>query len=285
MRSTPPIPAETVFAPRLAARRPLFCLAAGLLATVVGRATEKTLPPTLAEAWQTLSVGSYSEASDQFAATAKSREAQLGLAIAQLNRPPLTPSSLDEAQRQLQLLAQGDDATSHAARYFLGRLQQLHPMAPDPATAADTYQRLVATGADDTWCRLALVKLAILRLAALPAPGDTAAQLAAVEPLLAHTADVATQRDLHLVIAEARLTREIYNPVTLGHLRSALASTAESDPMRPDLLIQIGRLATLLGDRATAKAHYEQFLHDYPKERRAFTVTAAVAHLGGRFPP
>jgi hypothetical protein len=266
-------------------RRPLFCLAAGLLATLAGRATEKTLPPTLAEAWQTLSVGFYSDASDQFVATTPSREARLGFAIAQLNRPPVTPSSLADAQRQLAELATGDDATGRAARYFHARLQQIHPMTPDPAVAAQEYEQLVATGADDTWCRLALVKLAILRLTILPAPGARTAQLDAVEPLLARTADPATQHDLHLVLAEARMNHGVYDATTLTHLRSALAGTPAADTMRADILIQIGRLASQLGDRATAKEHYERFLHDYPKERRAFIVGEALAHLDGPFPP
>ena len=265
--------------------RPLSWLAAGLLAAGAGRATEKTLPPSLTEAWQTLSIGFYSDASDQFTATAKSREAQLGLALAQLNRPPVTPSSLDEAQRQLTALAAGNDVTSHAARYFLGRLLQVHPMTPEPAAAAQEYERLVATGADDTWSRLALVKLAILRLTVLPAAGLLPAQLAAVEPLLARTADPGTQHDLHLVLAEARLNHELYDATTLGHLRAALVTTREADTMRADLLVQIARLASRLGDRAVAKEHYERFLHDYPKERRAFTVNAALTQLDGPFPP
>jgi tetratricopeptide (TPR) repeat protein len=263
----------------------LSCLAAGWLAAGAARATEKTLPPPLAEAWQTLSIGFYSDASDQFVATAQSREAQLGRAIAQLNRPPVTPSSLEEAQRQLTSLAAGDDVTSHAARYFLGRLRQMHPMQPEPLAAAQEYERLVATGADDAWCRLALVKLAILRLTVLPATGALPAQLAAVEPLLARTSDPASQHDLHLVLAEARLNHEIYDAITLGHLRAAFATTREADTMRADLLVQIARLAGMLGDRATAREHYERFLRDYPKERRAFTVNAALNHLDGPFPP
>lgn len=269
----------------LPGRRLLTCLVAGLLAAGAARAAEKTLPPSLADTWQTLSIGFYSDAIDQFTATGSSREAQLGLAIAQLNRPPVTPSSLEEAQRQLTQLATGADTTSHAARYFLGRLLQIHPMAPDPAAAAHEYERLLATGADDTWTRLALVKLAILRLTVLHAPGAVPVQLAAVEPLLTRTADPGTLHDLHLVLAEARLNHGIYDAVTLGHLRAALATTRESDTMRADLLIQVARLASLLGDRATAKEHYEQFLHDYPKERRAFTVGEALAHLDGPFPP
>ena len=266
-------------------RLPRSCLAAGLLAVGTLRATEKTLPPSLPEAWQTLSIGFYSDASDQFTATAKSREARLGRAIAQLNHPPVTPSSLAEAQRQFTELANSDDAIGHAARYFLGRLLQLHPMTPDPGAAAREYESLVATGADDTWCRLALVKLAILRLSILRAEGTLPTQLAAVEPLLARTADPATQHDLHLVLAEVRLNHGLYDATALEHLQAALTTTRESDTMRADLLIQIARLAGLLGDRATAKQHYEQFLRDYPKERRAFTVGSALAHLDGNFPP
>lgn len=267
------------------AGRALFCLAAGLLAEPLSRASDATLRPTPAEAWQTLSVGLYADAFDQFAAAGHTREAQLGLAIAQLNRPPVTPASIDEAQHALTELAAGKDTTSHAARYFLGRLQQLHPMAPDPRAAAAEYERLVATGADDPWCRLALIKLAILRLTVLPAPGPLPAQLAAVEPLLARTTDVATQHDLHLVISEARMNHGIYDAITLGHLQAALASTAATDSSRADLLIQVGRVASLQGNYALAREHYEKFLHDYPQERRAFTVGEAMAHLGGVFPP
>jgi hypothetical protein len=268
-----------------ACRFGLSCFAAGALAAGVARgAADSAAKVGLSGAWQTLSIGFYSDAIDQFTATGSAREAQLGLAIAQLNRPPVTPSSLAEAQRQLTQLA-GDDLIGHAARYFLGRFRQMHPMTPDPAAAARDYEQLVATGADDTWCRLALAKLAILRLTILPAPGELAAQLAAVEPLLARTADPATQHDLHLVLAEARLNHRIYDAITLGHLQAALATTRESDTMRADLLIQIARVASLLGDRATARTNYERFLRDYPKERRCYTVGEAMAHLDGAFPP
>ncbi len=81
------------------------------------------------------------------------------------------------------------------------------------------------------------------------------------------------------------MSREIYLMRPRSATLAALATTRESDTMRADLLIQIARLASRLGDRATAKEHYEQFLRDYPKERRAFTVSEALAHLDSPFPP
>jgi hypothetical protein len=266
-------------------QRTLLCLAAGLWAALPARASDAEYRPTLADAWQTLSVGLYADAFGQFSAVGNGREAQLGLALTQLNRSPVTPTSLDEAQLALAALAAGDDTTGHAARYFLGRMQQMHPVHPDARAALVEYERLVATGADDPWCRLALVKLAILRLTVLPGPGPVAAQLAAVEPLLAHTTDVATQHDLHIVISEVRMNHRIYDATTLGHLQAALATTRVGDVSRPEMLIQVARVATLLGQREVAREHYEKYLHDYPHERRAFTVSEALKHLDGPFPP
>ena len=158
-------------------------------------------------------------------------------------------------------------------------------MTPDLPAAAREYEQLVATGADDPWCRLALVKLAILRLTILPTTGTLAEQLAGVEPLLARTRDAATQHDLHLVIAEARLNHELYDALTLSHLEAALATTREADTMRADMLVQVARVAAMLGDQAKAADHYSRFLRDYPKERRFHTVTSALAQLGKPFPP
>ena len=81
------------------------------------------------------------------------------------------------------------------------------------------------------------------------------------------------------------MSRRVYDPVTLGHLQAALAATDAADALRPDILVQTGRLAHLAGDRATARASYAAFLRDYPKDRRCYTVNAALTHVDGSFPP
>ncbi len=241
--------------------------------------------PVLAEAWQTLSDGFYDDAIRQFAAAGDSRESRLGRAMAQCNRPPVTTSSLGDAQRQFEELAAADDDIGHAARYFLGRLQQLHPMTPDPTAAARTYERLVATGADDRWCRLALVKIAVLRLTVLPSPNGLAAHLATAEPLLARTNDPVTRRDLHLVISEVRMHHQHYDATTLGHLQAALSEPTLPADLRADLLVQTAQVSLQLGDPAATRAHYGRFLREFPKDRRHYTVQQALARLGGPLPP
>lgn len=253
----------------------LVCLSAVLLPALHGA------PASLTPAWQALSDGFYEEAMRQFATAGDSREAQLGLAMAQCNRAPITASSLDQAREQFERLASGDDEISHAARYFLGRLQQLHPLSPDVTAAARRYEQLVATGADDRWCRLALVKLAVLRLTGSASPES----IAAVEPMLTRTADPVTRRDLHLVISEVRLHRGMIDATTFAHLQAALDEPTLPADLRADLLIQTARVALQLSDQAMARAHYERFIREFPKDRRLFTIQQALAHLGEPFPP
>jgi hypothetical protein len=242
----------------------------------------ETAAPSLPAAWQALSVGTYDAALAQFEALGSSRPARLGAALALMQRAPMTNSSLAAARERFISLTSVEDEYGHAAHYFLGRLAGLNAFTPDVAEAAHRFEHLVATGADDTWCRLALVKLAILRLSTSTAADDQ--RFAAAEPLLAHTRDPATLRDLHVVIAEARLHARRYDAATLAHLRAAFDLTQPGDTLRPDLAVQVGRLAEKLGERAIAKQHYQLFLEENPRERRAYTVGDALAKLEGAAP-
>lgn len=237
--------------------------------------------PGLTSPWETLSYGFYNDAGEAFDLAGDSREARLGAAIAQINRSPITANSLAEAERQLTAL-RADDEIGRAAQYFCARLYQLHPIQPDPAAAARAFEALVATGADDVWCRLALVKLAILRLTTLPGPDDPAARVATVTPLFNRTSDPATLRDLHLVIAEVCLRSQRYDATTRTHLLAALDAPSLGADVRADLLIQIARVSQLIGDMATAREYFQRFVREFPRDRRRPTVDLILA--GGETP-
>jgi len=252
-----------------------------LLIAVITAPCLRGRAPALTPAWETLSYGFYTDAGEAFARAGDDREARLGAAIAQVNRSPVTTASLADAQRQLTALVANDEI-GRAAHYFLGRLHQLHPIAPDPVAAARAFEALVATGADDVWCRLALVKLAILHLTTLPGPDDPAARAATVAAWFDRTTDPATHRDLHLVIAEVGLRSQRYDAATRGHLLAALAAPGLGADVRADLLIQVARISQLMGDAATARDHFERFVRDYPRDRRRPTVDLILA--GGETP-
>ena len=256
-------------------------LAAGLV--VIGSISHPSAGnPDLAEGWRALSIGSALSALDYFPGAGTDREALLGASIAGAQLPPITPGSLARASRQLEELARGADETAHAAAYHLGRIIQFGPFAPDPVAASEHFEKLVATGADDRWCRLALLKLALLQLTVLPEPGGMKARLAKTNGLFPRTANLQTRRDLHLIIAEVRLSHGLYDAATLAHLNAAAAIGGLDDSMHGDLLIQQARLSTELGEVEAARGFYGEFLRLYPKDSRHFTVQGALAALPGQ---
>ena len=235
-----------------------------------------------AAGWSALSINSPREALAAFQASGSLREGRLGAALASAQMPPVTPDSMARAGRELEELAAGTDETARAARYCLGRLIQLSPFTPDPAAAARHFHLLVNTGADDEWCRLALLKLALIQLVVLTRPADLPAGLAQTEALFTKTTHPATRRDLHLILAEVRLYHGRRDAATLAHLRAAAAIGGLDDSMHGDLLIQQARLSTELGEVEAARGFYGEFLRLYPKDSRHFTVQGALAALPGQ---
>lgn len=252
-------------------RAGLFALA--LLAPRLG-ATD------LEPAWQALSYGFHQEAGELFRTT-DTPASRLGASLAALNRATTTQASLDEIRREWEALTTTPGESARAARYLLGRWYQLHPYTPDPAAAADQYRRLLEAASDDLWQRLAVVKLAILHLTALPQPAGLDARLAEAGALLQQTTDPATKRDLHLVIAEVRLHHRRHDAGTRDHLLAALDSPAPAD-LRADLLIQVARLSQLLDEPAVARSYYQRFIREHPLDRRCSMVELILA--GGETP-
>lgn len=236
--------------------------------------------PGLTDAWQALATAAPREARDRFQQQTGPAEARLGEALATLQTPPTTPESIARARQLLAgIAAETATTTARAARYYLGRTYQLDPFDPDPARAAQTYETLLTAGADDFWSGLARTKLALLTLTILPDRGDFDARLARAEALLAGTANPATRRDLHLVLAEARLYHGRRDETTLQHLNTAAASNDFDEMMLADLLIQRARLSASLGHHGDARSLYREFLHRFPKDHRRYTVGAQLREL------
>lgn len=236
--------------------------------------------PGLQEAWQALASAAPREAHAGFQQLANPAEARLGEALAALQKPPTTPETLAQARRLLaDVAAETSSAAARAARYYLGRTYQLDSFGPDAARAAQNYETLLEGGADDLWTGLARIKLALLTLTILPGLGDFDARLARVESLLAGTANPATQRDLHLLLAEARLYHGRRDEVTLRHLDTAAADDQFDEMVLADLLIQRARLSALLGHHEAARARAREFLRRFPKDGRQYTVGALLREL------
>lgn len=239
-----------------------------------------TLPAaTPAEAWRALADSRPQDALRLLKSLPAGREAQLIEALALIHQQPVTDEALRQAELILVALAAGDDDFALQAHYLQARLHQVHYAQPDPARAAELYAALIARRPASHWAQLARVKLAMLHLYVLPAPGGPEARLAQAEALLGQLAEPALQRDLHLQIGQAGVHHGLPPARVLPHLRAADRIGGAPGVAQEDLVIQIAELSFRAGDLATARAYFERYLREYAVNPRCFTVRHRLREL------
>lgn len=245
-----------------------------------------TLPAaTPADAWRALADSRPQDALRLLKSLPPGRETQLIHALALMHQQPVTDEALRQAELLLVALAAGDDDLALQAHYLQARLHQVHAAAPDPARAAELYTALAARQPASHWAQLARVKLALLHLYTLPAPGGPEARLRVAEAQLAQLTEPALQRDLHLQIGEAGLHHGLPPARVLPHLRAADDIGGVPGVAQEDLILQIGELSFRTGDLATARAYFERYLRDYAVNPRCFTVRHRLRELEARARP
>lgn len=254
--------------------------AAGLAGA--GHAAEKQTPAeATVQAWKDSARYFSNEAHREFTRLLKrgadTREIRLGLALTLLSVQPVVPENLVRARAELAELAKSDDECGLAARFFQARIAQSFQEEPDFGAAAEGYRRLVREHGETYWGQLALGKLAVLTLYALPNQNG-AARIAAAEALLP-AAKEAAARDLHLMIADAVLYYGLPPEGALAHLLAA-AELSERvslpDAMRADLYIQIGELSARGRNLPQARAYLAKMEELFPRDWRNWALRQII---------
>ncbi|MBS0664137.1 MAG: tetratricopeptide repeat protein [Verrucomicrobia bacterium] len=263
------------------------CLLAGLLGLILAaplRAADAA-PDGAREAWELLAGYKPEQALHAFRALTGGdpRRNQLGEAMALLAQPIPVPDRVARGRALLEQVAAGpDDDLALAARFYLGRVAEFQADPVDPRAAAQLFERLIAGHPASRWAQAAIARLAILQLYTAAGPAAPAARVDEAEKLVAAAREPQAIADLHLVIADAVFHYRLPDARALPHLLAA-ERTAVLDPTtRADVLVQIGELARLGGDRALAEKFYRTFLQEYPRDARQYPVKqqlAGLAHL------
>lgn len=242
---------------------------------------------SLADAWIWLTEQRHAEAREAFAARvnaggADAREARLGLAVALLGVQPRTQGNVTAARDLLTPLAESSEADgwSRQARYFLGRIAQLHEREPDPALAQRHYQQLFDEHPAEPLAQVAAVKIVLLAANAVTSPEEKRAALAHLESWGGRLNYPPAQRDFHAVMTQAYLR---HAPEDLASARRhALASheLGYADKVRHvSNLLRIAELSRALGDSAMARIFYERFLAEATRDSRVLLVRERLAAL------
>lgn len=269
----------------------MFCrpvlLAFALLTTVRTESIGRTAESPSRVAWQQLAGSRYREARESFRLLRKdqpgfTRESLIGEAISLLNLQPATTSNREEARRICTEVAAGasDDSWTAQARFFLGRIAEIHSIPADFSSACSHYRWIIDHQPASELGQASIVKFAILQLGE-PIPADEInrryAQLVELEPLLESSS---ARRDFHLVMADACLHQELGLEPALRHSLAA-ESAGVQQPMRAaTVLLRIAKLSRHLGLTDQSRRYYLRFLNEAGKnDYRAKLVRERLAAL------
>jgi ABC-type glycerol-3-phosphate transport system substrate-binding protein len=210
---------------------------------------------------------------------AVARAGAFGEAIALLDRQPVSASQIEEVRRDLTaLLSGGTDDAGLGARFFLGRIAQIHQASPDPLEAAGEYARLVADAPGSCWAETALPRLALLQIYALDG-GSPAERIAEAGRLLPLATTPQARSDLHVVIARAILFHRLPFTGALAHLIEADRIALLEPGDRQQVRAQIIEMLRLAGRRPEAAERIRGFLQDYPLHPLAYHFREMLASL------
>lgn len=255
---------------------------AGVLGVGVSRAEV-----SLAEGWRQVAEQRYAEARELFAPRAvaggaEEREARLGLAVALLGQQPKTQGNVNLARETLTPLAEADrvDDWVLQARYFLGRIAELHEREPDLALARRHYRRLFEGHPEAAISQAAAVKYVLIALNAVETPAEKRATLAALEELSGLFTDAAARRDYHALMTSGYLRHAPdERRAARRHAQAADAAGFTDDERRRSNLLRIAELSRALGDQPTARHYYQRFLVEAQRDIRARLVEERLAEL------
>lgn len=242
-------------------------------------------PPAAADprstALEAAAVGLLSSAATELAAAPASRERMLFEAVLLLQTPPLTDAQLDRAGQMLRSVAQHHaDEPALAARYYEGRLAQVHRREPRFDAARAAYRALWAEHPGSLWAQRALVQLLIVDLYG----GDDfpdEATLAKFETAGERLTLAEARRDFHLVFADYHLAaaRPARPADALRHLLAAEMAGSLSRQQQADTWMRIARVSEALGQPAQALTYYRRFTASVLRDNRLTLVRERIAAL------
>jgi hypothetical protein len=261
-----------------AAGRASLLLASLPLFTICAFAAPRA--PLVEEAWRDASLSLFKEAHGGFAKI-EGREARLGHAITLLAQQPKTAGNISAAADALEgLIAEASgDEVAIIARFYLGRLEQIHRTPVNPAAAAVHFKRLIAEHPRNLWSEQAAVKLALIELHESVSAEELRRRFAHHREIASSLSIPAARRDLHLLLADVALRFELGETLALDQLLAADQAGIVRTTAQAQIWVQIGELARRTGRNEVAREHYQKFLAAFERDNRRSMIREHLAAL------
>jgi hypothetical protein len=251
-----------------------------------------TLPVVAAEAldpWQALTLYRFPEAQQAFTAAGDERENRFGLALAWINLQPKSDANLARADALLQAIvteSTAADELAHAARFYRGRIQQVHLRKPDTAAAQRLFRSLMDEHPESFWGQLAGIKWLTLEIYTAGPADARPARLSQLEALAACFTRPELAKDYHNIMANAYEALAISDERAFHHLALCWQLGVTRGVDQADFLARLGTLAERLGRAEDARRYFEEFLGRFARDERRYLIEQRLLQLRGvaKFP-
>lgn len=248
-----------------------------LLALAAGRLAATDAP----EPWRALTSYRFPEAKLAFEQSPASANASFGLALTLINLQPKTEANLDRAAALLQEVAASpaDQELALAARFYLGRIAQVHRRKPDPAAAQRLYRALMDEHPASFWAQLAGVKWVTLQIYTAGPATERAARLGELEAMAGFFTLPQFAKDYHNIMANAYEALAISDAKAFEHLAACWRIGIARGIDQGDFLARLGTLAERLGRADEARRFYSEFLARFQRDERRYLIEQRLAAL------
>lgn len=247
----------------------------------LGAGVVGTPPQELEPVWRLGVQGRFVEAAAAMPANASDEEAKFTRAVLLFNRQPRTETDMAQAIELLSGLADHGKTAEVRARslYFWAGAEALRSRDEPPVAALHLYERLWREYPGETYGQRALVQRLLLtfytsepRKIILARCAEIVRQAEALtdEVVRSQFHQVAARGYLHLGGEEARALEHLLKVSELGVARREAWG---------DVQVSIGQLAAELGRPGLAREHYQEFLREFPRDPRAYTIKARLAAM------
>lgn len=270
-------------------RRTFSLLLLGVLSCHTSRAANEN---EIELSWHQASRYLFQDAYESFRELAKTskdaslRNVRLGEALTLLNVQPKTRGNIQESADLLSALVKENagDEVGITAKYYLGRIEQVHRFEPDHKLASEQYRQLFDMFPQHRMAQLAFVKWGMLQIYSKISTEELQQRIETLESMSGILTDKPTLREYHMLIADAYARLLTNGEAALNHLIAAEALGFSSQRIEANTLVRIGETALQLGKPEIALPYYRKFVAQFPRDNRNYTVRQRIKKIEEKSP-
>ncbi|MES2308940.1 MAG: hypothetical protein V4507_08780 [Verrucomicrobiota bacterium] len=195
------------------------------------------------------------------------------------------PKTEENIQRSAELFrrveeVKGDDERGIAAKYYRGRIMQIHQERPDLVRAEKIYKELLHDFPLNPISQRALIQVVLLRLYGNLEKGEIFHRLEEVEELKGFIRNPSTAVCYHELISDYMIRFGGNKEVILNHLIAAEQAGIHSFMNRADTYVRMGMIARELGKRDVSILYFSKFLKEFQRDARHYQVQMILREMG-----